>query len=508
MSSSAHSNSGRGPENWDREDWDRILHRHLDGRSSEDECAVLSTRLESDPEFRRDYLRMAEMHATLMLGESLSPSLGDVSLGAPTTHRSTWPVSLVAIAALILVGLILFRPGADPKIGRLLGSSGEVRWTGAGGRIATELVKGARLGGGTLETMSADSTAKFQFDSGANVVISGATRMTVSDQYETSVHLRHGGLTLTCDALHDDGEVVVQTPASVIHASTGKLEVYAGPSSTKVIVHDGAAEFKRRSDGRILLLPAFHWAKAEMGSRQEMIAYPLNRTVRNWKASLRDEVQQGRWVSSAEQLRTKLLAIVELGEITPREARREYSAIRAEMGDGAGSLQATPRILGRGDDAKTVHAVMLNIASERAESVLLSTASQFRIRGRVKSRCEVSVGFSAVGKRRRDSESSRSDERVSTSPRPDAKETGARYSMTAVVDGEFEISVDLSDFHEMGRPGVSAGRSAPDRKLVNWWCMTDSDAARLEITDVEMNGGSPERTETSTGQPGDTKRIH
>ena len=56
-------------------DWESLIGRHLDGVASPEDVAELSRQIESDPDTRLLYLKLARVHATLSAAESDEPSV-------------------------------------------------------------------------------------------------------------------------------------------------------------------------------------------------------------------------------------------------------------------------------------------------------------------------------------------------------------------------------------------------------------------------------------------------
>ena len=106
-------------------DWESLIQKHLDGRTNEEEAAVLSARIVADVDVRSRYLKAAQLHGALS-NELVSLDLeeGFMEFSAPKRReRSVQPAnwrnqiaaSLVAGALVGLVGVGMVWAMASPK---------------------------------------------------------------------------------------------------------------------------------------------------------------------------------------------------------------------------------------------------------------------------------------------------------------------------------------------------------------------------------------------------------
>ena len=120
-------------------DWESLIGRHLDGVASPDDVAELSRQIETDPDTRLLYLKLARVHATLSAAEFDEPTEAESRIlellerhdsadrGRPRFHR----LATVSIAVVVLVTAAYFlRPRDEPQIVRITGLSGSLSWTG------------------------------------------------------------------------------------------------------------------------------------------------------------------------------------------------------------------------------------------------------------------------------------------------------------------------------------------------------------------------------------------
>lgn len=157
-----------------RDELEALIARHLDGRATEEEAAILSQELEASEDSRRAYLRLARLHAVLCAEEAVDNSLPALSERAPRRPAWRWwplAASFAGMAALALLARLGLPPRSAPvesaPVARF-GGLHDVRWVAP----ATRFSPGDSLRPGQRVELSAGS-ASVIFASGAEVTLLG-----------------------------------------------------------------------------------------------------------------------------------------------------------------------------------------------------------------------------------------------------------------------------------------------------------------------------------------------
>jgi ferric-dicitrate binding protein FerR (iron transport regulator) len=157
------------------EERDDLISRYLAGASSDEEARRLSVELESDPEARAHYVRLARIHAVLATGrgqERRERAAAPAAIG-----QQPWAVGLALAASFAGLALLLVvawswrsapRGGAEAPSLAQVGTLAEARWVTAAATLAPgdALRRGARV-------ELASGTAGLRFASGAVVTLIG-----------------------------------------------------------------------------------------------------------------------------------------------------------------------------------------------------------------------------------------------------------------------------------------------------------------------------------------------
>ena len=377
------------------------------------------------------------------------------------THVARWPLAVAAAAVIALVvTVVFFQRGAEPEIARMTRLNGSVRWTGAGGQLSLELESGRQLPGGTLETLSPDSSAELRFHDGSTVTVSGVSALTISERQQKELHLRHGSLSADVAAQPTGHPMLLHTPTAELEVLGTRFNVDAGSSTTVLTVNEGRVRLRRLTDGEVVDVPAEHQVVASTEDENGLALHPRGKGRASWRSDLKTDVVHGRWATDLWMLGQKLKTAVAAGEISEPEAMAKYKA--AATLDNRSSVWAKPSPCGL--------LVLLSVSRESAVPVVPASGARFRIQGRAHSQVDaidVIFGF--------------------TTREIDGGFSG-KYSASVSVStvqaggGAFDIDVPLGEFRE--RP---ESESAPaGHELTDWWCHTVDRKSKLEITSVEL----------------------
>ncbi|MDP7288867.1 MAG: FecR family protein, partial [Phycisphaerae bacterium] len=273
-------------------DWQSTIARHLDGIATPEEVAELSAQIESDPDTRMLYLKMARIHATLA-ADDLPESSIDAEIACEAHQDSSrtrgrlprW-LAFSGIAAAVLIalvaGFLLTRRSAEPAIAKITGLSGALQWTGDGGRVFHNLSVGTELSGGTIEGMEPGSWFELQFNDGSTVTISGNAMLTFSDHGQKKLHLKEGGVSGDVKPQPAGKPMLIHTRSAMLEVLGTQFEVDAELLATTLNVSEGTVRIKRLSDGSTVDVPAKHRVIA--AADRELSPVPVPDSVTRWSS--------------------------------------------------------------------------------------------------------------------------------------------------------------------------------------------------------------------------------
>ena len=455
-----------------------LIRQYLLGMASDEQVNELEGRLRSDEQLQDEFLLQAELDAHLR--QEAQSGFADGNQPVADTHvRTITPSSnnstrvqtmnrvlfVIAVVALIAVfsQAIPFREHKHEFI-TITSLSGPVEWTGDGGRVTEHLAVGARLPGGTMELLGPDSWINFEFQDQSTVTLTGLSEVTITAQQDRAskqqkaLHLKHGHLSASVRPQPSGYPMLVHTPSAELKVLGTQFDVETVLEATRLTVNEGRVHLKRLADGKEVDVPARQSVTASLEDGNGMSPSERKTPVTVWKSNLRADVVRGKWTSDLWMLGAQLKRAVASGEMTEAAALIAYKK-SANFDDTAGSVWALPSAHGA--------LVVLSLRPSARQPVLLTEHARVRVRGRVYSRTALRVGLSAY--RHDGGFAGKYSARVETE-----EFTGA--------DNEFEIDLPLSCFRDENNP---AG-SPVGNELVDWWCVTETSSAKVEITSVEL----------------------
>ena len=460
-------------------DWALSIQRHLDGIASAREVGELSEQLEADADTRRQYLQLAQIHATLAADDfdqssvaELEDRLSGVLVRLETLSDRRQPqrlwVSVVAVAASVLMAAaFVMQPASRSEIATISSIDGSVQWTGDGGQVTVDLESGESLTGGTLELLSVDSFIDLRFLDGSAVTMSGLSMLTISDDGQKRLNLRKGRLSASVEPQRFGRPLRLTTPTAELTVLGTRFDVSAELERTAISVREGLVSARRSIDTRPVQIPAGHRAVASLDVTNQLVLQAIGQPASSWTANLEEEVEHGQWISPEHALRLRLEQSVASGALTEAEAREVYRRRVVDLGDHPGRVKAMPMPLGK--NGFVVQIVVIDLTRGQAKPVILAEGSRFRIHGRVRQPTELKLGFSAVDQK-------------STS--------GARWMKsfaTQHVEESFEIELPIDAFPwKTGGEQLGDDDSPAGRELANVFCMTGSREAGLEIMELSL----------------------
>lgn len=347
--------------------------------------------------------------------------------------RVRWPW-MVAVAAVILifVSIVWLWPRKQPEMVRLVGMNGSLQWTGDGGQVERNLQIGHLLGGGTLESLSADSWAVLEFHDGSTVTVFGQTMLTFSHQDRKELHLRQGKLSAHVKPQPIDKPMLIHSPTARLEVLGTQFNVDVEATSTLLNVNEGRVRVTRLSDGQVLEVPANHQVVATVHRSDKLQLRQRSDPVHAWKSEMPMDVRYGKWLPKS-------------------------------------GLHAMPMLLPRCDEPPLLlYLTAFSVSSGDSSPVVLKENSRFRIRGRMKNPGEIYFGLTLH--HRKDGFA--------------GKYLANRKVLPAQVGEQpFEIEIDLAEFKAM----KDLFPETPiDLELSDCWCLTVHEDRGLEILSIEL----------------------
>jgi len=441
-----------------------LLLRYLDNALCPQEKSHVETLLRDHAEVR-DLLReiaqqavtIADVHrVTDDVHREPHPTHGR---GADSKPAVKWPLAVVAIAILVLIATqLILQPVRDPKIFMVNGLAGQMKWIGNGGQVTDKLTAGQNLPGGTLELLSADAWIEIQFEDGSRVSLAGHSVVTVSNHQQKKLHLRQGTLSARIEPQPAGRPLLVHTAAADLQVLGTQFNVDAQTAITELTVNEGRVRLTRVADGQAIDVPARHKVIASNADDQGLALSRRVEHVTTWQSDLKSAAVHGKWTSNLKMLAGRLKQSVANGRMTRQDAIAAYKE-SATLDDEQGSIWAMPSAVGP--------LVVLSVSASSPAPVMLTDRGKFRIRGRRHATDAMKIGI--------------------TTNEPHGGFAG-KYSVSVALDtlpgddDTFEIILPLGMF----RKDTSLVDSPVGKELGDWWCVSKSRFAKLEITSVEL----------------------
>jgi len=224
-----------------RDELDTLITRHLEGRASADEAAILSRELETSEDSRRVYLQLARLHAALGAEETAENPLPALSARAPRSAGwRWWPLAasfagIVALALLARLGLTPTSAPIDPAPVARFGGLHDVRWVAP----ATRFSPGDSLRPGQRVELSAGS-AGITFASGAEVTLVGPCIFEVTSA--NGGFLTLGQLKAVATTPESKGFTVRTRTARVVDIGTEFVAAAAPDGQSRIDVTSGEVD--------------------------------------------------------------------------------------------------------------------------------------------------------------------------------------------------------------------------------------------------------------------------
>ncbi len=423
----------------------------LQESASEQQRRQLQARLLASAEDRRLYLHRLNLHSALRRQfmfdiEGEAPTQLDLlSSGRDSDGRAPrprvrlvgWPWAVTAAAVVVLIaGVYLLGPNAQPQIATITEMNGALQWTGDGGQVVRDLQSGSSLRGGTLESLSADSWAVLEFHDGSTVTVSGQSMLTISEHQQKDLYLRQGSVSANIMPQRDGKPMLINTPTAKLEVLGTQLDIEVETSSTTLRVNKGRVRVTRLADGSVAEVRANHQVVASASRLTDFRVTRRLESVSSWKSSLPTGAVYGEWAPQ------------------PREADS--------------SLRTAPLLLNYEKKPITLHLAALLVSHGRTAPVVLTSGGKFRVRGQIETSGDIYFGLTT-----KHVEGGFAGKYV----------TARKLEVLQETDKTLDIELQLEEF----RPQEEEFADSPiGLEIVDWWCFTYNVDAGLSIASIEL----------------------
>ncbi|MGI9445453.1 MAG: FecR domain-containing protein, partial [Rubripirellula sp.] len=311
----------------------------------------------------------------------------------PHTGRSqnslTWRLLATALvlAASVLIALSYFSESSANRnaiIAKTTNVHGTIEWTHENGVVETLTETNVSLTGGTLETMTSESTITMQFTDETTVTLDGLSLLTISEQQQKILRWKRGNLSADVAPQPKSKPMMVFTEAAELRVVGTQFNVNARDESTKLIVNEGEVLLKRTTDGESVNVVPQHQVVASLRDAKQLRSVKRARQAHVWKSDLQSETSHGKWIPSKMELVKELKLAVANGKLTQAEATKIYKKA-ASLNDQQGSAFALPSRFGL--------SVVVSVNQEATIPVVLEQNSSIRITGRAYAATDLVVGI-------------------------------------------------------------------------------------------------------------------
>ncbi len=423
----------------------------LQETASDQQRRRLQARLLASAEDRRLYLHRLNLHSALRRrfafdGEAETaaqldlPRSGRDSDGRAPSPRGrlagwSWAVTAAAVVALI-AGVYWLRPNAQLQIATITEMNGALQWTGDGGQVVRDLQTGSSLRGGTLESLSADSWAGWEFHDGSTVTVSGQSMLTISGHPQKNLYLRQGSVSASIMPQRDGKPMLINTPTAKLEVLGTQLDIEAEMSSTTLRVNKGRVRVTRLADGSTAEVGANHQVVASASRLTEFRVTRRLESVSSWQSSLPSGAIFGGWIPDREET--------------------------------SGSLRTAPILLNYEKKPITLHLAAILVSRGQTAPVVLASGGKLRVRGQIETSGDIYFGLTTkhvkggfAGK----------------------YVTARKLEVLQETDETLDIELQLEEFH----PQEEEFADSPiGLEIVDWWCYTYNVDAGLSIASIEL----------------------
>ncbi|QDU38639.1 fec operon regulator FecR [Maioricimonas rarisocia] len=343
-----------------------LIRSYSDGEMTPGQLEHLEGTLRSEPAARELFLSELNLRAALedaaIDASSAAVAAGDrpvAPLAASTPGGSSAAGTrlllarmMLAVAAVAVSGIVMLfvlsAPQVSPPVAVITGVSGPLIWTGNGGHVRRELTLGTELSGGTIEGVAPESWFELTFRDGSEVMLSGPSTLTFSDDGQKELRLLQGSFSASVVPQPAGKPMRIHTRSALLEVLGTRFSVDAERSATVLTVNEGTVRATRLSDGDSVEVAAHHRVVA--AADRELAPAPVPDSVNHWQSHLS---RGPAWT---------------YGDWSPQQSGRQAA------------LSAIPYTTETG---RTIYTAALGVSTGDTPSVLLLSNSQIRVRGRL-----------------------------------------------------------------------------------------------------------------------------
>ena len=303
-----------------------LVRRYQDQQLNSEELRELDELLQTDTHAREIFIRETNLIAAIegiADEQDLGPSVSAIPMQNPDpSTRLTnqwimvtgWLVAAVAASFLIVFFATSNRKTQSKTIATVIGVNGPLQWTGNGGQLRSDLSVGMKLPGGTIDGVSPDSWFSLQFDDGSVVVTSGNSMLAFSDVGQKVLHLKSGRLSADVRPQPNGSPMLIHTRSATLEIVGTSFDIDADLAATALNVTEGKVRVKRRSDGKLVDVPAQHQVIA--AADQELKVSQIPKVAHRWQSRLQNGPRRtyGRWLPGTSDQEPMLRCIPHLTE--------------------------------------------------------------------------------------------------------------------------------------------------------------------------------------------------
>jgi len=415
---------------------------------------------------------MAQLRALQPENRVTTSGCSAVDSGGPSVlPAGRFLMGMGAVAASALLALIYFLSStgaSEAIIARTTSVHGTIEWTHENGVVEFITETGMPLTGGTLETMTGDSTVTMQFTDGTIVTLDGLSMLTISEQEQKILRLRRGNLSADVQPQPTTKPMMVYTEAAELRVVGTQFNVNTRDESTKLTVNEGEVLLRRTTDGESVNVVPHHQVVASLSDTSQLRSVQRADQVHRWKSDLQTEASHGQWIPSLLELGRKLKSAVINGNISEQAATIAYKKA-ASLNDQQGSLWALPSRFGL--------SVVVTVNQQATVPIVLESGSRLRVTGRGYSATELVVGI--------------------TTNEPDGGFSGKyeqHIDLTKSMDPDTqEFSLEFP-IESMSVINEKFPASPIGREFVGCWCSHPTNqVTKFKITGIEIIGAEPSK---------------
>jgi hypothetical protein len=299
-----------------------------------------------------------------------------------------------------------------------------------------------KLPGGTIDGVSPDSWFSLQFDDGSVVVTSGNSMLAFSDVGQKVLHLKSGRLSADVRPQPNGSPMLIHTRSATLEIVGTSFDIDADLAATALNVTEGKVRVKRRSDGKLVDVPAQHQVIA--AADQELKVSQIPKVAHRWQSRLQNGPRRtyGRWLPGTSDQEPMLRCIPHLTEKN-----------------------------------KTIYTASFAVTVPDAAPVMTNTGTMINVKGHLDRATDLYVGMTLKT----------------------AKGDFAGRFQVVLPSGDFQPDTTFNHFLEIENftldPSLSAMKddlasSANELMVESIWCHTLYQQAGLALTSVEIKDKS------------------